>query len=289
MTGTQMCKHIHDIHDEQPIVVVSANNEFMSLVDLINIRVNHFIIKPIRNKEVIKVLFNVCREITDFQLLDHYYKQIEALTDELAQQNRELEETMRSYVEDIERVKNGEAPKKEIKILASLKDDIRFSKEDKIDAITFIESLDDSVVDKVENFMSEIDRLTVAIYDFEESDINDKSNNINNIIEIFQMFTDIADVLATFPVAVRSFQAFTNFLRELDVSLDGDEAKKKLFVTVLLGTVQDIEEWIKSIFINSTAKDIHYFDASFANNCLEIEAMFTDSEIESDDDDLEFF
>ena len=62
-----------------------------------------------------------------------------------------------------------------------------------------------------------------------------------------------------------------------------------MFVEILIGLGKDLELWIKEIFIKRDAQDIHYFDASFANNCLELEIIFHKNELEESADDLEFF
>ncbi len=59
---------------------------------------------------------------------------------------------------------------------------------------------------------------------------------------------------------------------------------------MLVGIMQDLDLWAKTIFVEQETNDIHYLDASFANNILEIEVIFQNQELEHDDeDDLEFF
>ena len=81
----------------------------------------------------------------------------------------------------------------------------------------------------------------------------------------------------------------TSFLNSLSIEHFEDIAQKKLLIEVLLGLGKDLELWIKAIFIDQNTDNIHYFDASFANNSIEIDALFHKDEFEEDDDDLEFF
>lgn len=62
-----------------------------------------------------------------------------------------------------------------------------------------------------------------------------------------------------------------------------------MIISMFRGVGVDLESWISTIFIHHSTEDIHYFDASFANNCFEIESLLQQKEIESSDDDLEFF
>ena len=49
-------------------------------------------------------------------------------------------------------------------------------------------------------------------------------------------------------------------------------------------------KWIDLVFISKKTDNIHYFDASFANTCLELEMIFKVNEKKINDEDiLEFF
>ena len=66
--------------------------------------------------------------------------------------------------------------------------------------------------------------------------------------------------------------------------------QKRLLILNLIGLVKDLEQWITIVFIQKIADDVHYLDASFANNVVEIESIFTKRELVSnEEDDLEFF
>jgi len=301
MDGIEMCKEILAIYPEQSIVITSAHNDTARLLKLINMNVNYFLLKPIPHEDMVRVLCKISMILTDKQLLEHYFKETEQLSDELADKNIQLERTIRFYKEEVQRLEKAlaeghsapiqeQVPEvKEMKIDKALETDLRFTQHDKVDAQSFIATLDDSVMDKVEGFSHELDRLALLVYDIEDADTETTVVKMNEIVEIFRNFTNIVDTLVTFPVTVRAFQSFSDVLAGLDPDFGGDLSKRKLFVTVLLGIIKDLEDWINSIFIDRSTDDIHYFDASFANNCFEIEAMFNESEIESDDDDLEFF
>lgn len=299
MDGIQMCKEIQMLNPEQSIVIMSAYNDTARLLKLINMNVNYFLMKPVPHEDIVNVLYKISKILTDKQLLEHYYKETELLSNELAEKNLQLETTIRYYKEEIIRLEKQSSQStpvsaeleevKEMKIDKSLENDLRFTQNDKMDAESFIATLDDSVMDKVEGFMHELDRLALLVYDIEEADREQTVEKMNEIVEIFTTFTNIIDTLVTFPVTVRAFQSFSDVIAGLDPDFGGEISKRKLFTTVLLGVLKDLEAWINSIFIDRTTDDIHYFDASFANNCFEIEAMFNESAIETDDDDLEFF
>jgi len=296
ISGSKMSEEIKSIHQEQAIVVISAHDDATNLLEFINLNVNHFITKPIVHKKVIDVLLKVCREINDYSFLEKYHKDIDTLTDELAAKNIQLEKTVRFYKNSIELLKTDSLPKVQKNTAkiehddSSLQKDIHVSHNDQISAVEFIKTLDDSMIDKIEGFLHELDRLVMIVYDIEDSNSAQVKEQISKMVEIFDEFIRIVDALVSFPLIVRAFQTYREFLENLDLSFTEDKAKKKLFVNLLLGLSGDLESWIKNVFIDRIAIDINYLDASFANNCLTIEKQFTKSEDEDEDeDDLELF
>ncbi len=166
---------------------------------------------------------------------------------------------------------------------------IRFNQSHKITAIDFMDSLDPSIVDKIEGFEEKLDNYAMLLYDIENLDATESMQKIIEVNEILEIFADTVTNITAFPIIAETFTELTRFLTDLEAISFEDLVQKKLLVEVLLGLGNDLELWIKAIFIDQSTDDIHYFDASFANNCLEIEALFHQNEFEEDDGDLEFF
>ncbi len=166
---------------------------------------------------------------------------------------------------------------------------IRFNQYHKLTAQEFMLTLDFSVLDKVERFEEELDNYAMLLYDIENLDASKSLIKIQEINKILIIFSDIVSNITTFPIIEETFIELTNFLFSLEAHHFENLDQKRVLVDVLLGLGHDLERWIKAIFIEQSTNDIHYFDASFANNCVEIEALFHDEDIESDEGDLEFF
>lgn len=166
---------------------------------------------------------------------------------------------------------------------------IRFNQSHKLTADEFMQSLDSTIVDKVEEFEEELDDYAMILYDIEKLDTTSSLEKILDINKILIKFSNTVENITAFPIIAETFSELTNFLSSLESESFEDREQKKLLVEVLLGLGKDLELWIKAIFIDRSTDDIHYFDASFANNCIEIEALFRKDEFESDDGDLEFF
>ncbi len=174
--------------------------------------------------------------------------------------------------------------------------DLRYTAHEKVSAKELSQELDPSIEDKLENFDEDIDSLRLSLYDFEEADRKNARNALLVIAELFENFNKIVENIGLFNVIFRSFNSFVYFLKNLDDEILFDGEKRKLLVTLVRGLVDDLEQWIVNVFIEHTTYDIHYLDASFAENCLEIEKIFlendennTTEDIDDDDDSLEFF
>lgn len=61
MGGTELLKKIHEINNAQRILVLSAHSESENLIELINIGIDSFLIKPVDMERVIQQLNKTCQ------------------------------------------------------------------------------------------------------------------------------------------------------------------------------------------------------------------------------------
>lgn len=168
--------------------------------------------------------------------------------------------------------------------------DVRFTQTEQISAVEFMATLDSGIIDKVESLIEQTDVFISKIYDLEDS------NECNKSIEILHLFSPsiaevsiLIDSLLTFDVTARAFSNLNTFLLSITVEQIADIDKKQMLCSMLLAVISDLEKWINVVFIEHTTENIHYFDASFSSNILEIENIFVEESDDDDDDDLEFF
>jgi len=64
MNGIEMISAIKEIYYEQPVIVTSAHNDSENLMQLINLDVSRFILKPFNNKQFLYVLYKIAEELT---------------------------------------------------------------------------------------------------------------------------------------------------------------------------------------------------------------------------------
>jgi len=236
-------------------------------------RFDGFIPIPYNHASIYIYFYRILKAITDLKYLNAYFEALEE--ESVYSEHKEVE--VEVDLKDFTKYEEENQYKKQ---------DIRFTQNDKISSTEFMATLDETIIDKTEIFLERINEFIGFIYDLEESSNTDEYQVIiaklqSVIYETYQ----IIDSLLVFSVSARAFMTLYDFLTKLDMELF--ECQKSIFCTMLLEIANDLEKWIKTIFVNQSTDDIHYFDASFASNILEIENIFV--EIEDNDDDLEFF
>jgi len=278
------------------------------------------ILQNVYNFELLMLKKRVANEIILEENEKNYYitvSQIEGLSDDAWLKYLSVNDVTRDLVskdenfitfilskyEHIEQEEKIEIEKKENPIeqlkeeLAEAREvDLRYTTYEKVTALELAEELDHSIEDKMEEFEDNLESLFYHLSDFEDAENERVKEILVLMVELFDNFNKVVENIGLFNVIFRAFNSFTLFLRELDDAILYDKEKRILLATFIRGLIDDLEQWIVNVFIEHATDDIHYLDASFAENCLEIEKIFLENdeeelsdEDEEDDDSLEFF
>lgn len=222
---------------------------------------------PLNKEYTYKFLYRVLKRISDLKDLEFYVKSLEDILN-----NEDVKVTKKI---------NKKKPKR------SCSDNLT-----KVIASDFLETLDVTIIDKIELFQEELDNYTMVLYDIEALDAEKSLEKLQTVIKILDEFSIVVNSLVVFPIIEESITNLVVFLNSLEISNFEDISKKKFLVNILLGLGKDLETWVKTIFIDKDTSDIHYLDISFLDSYVEIEALFNknESDVEEDDDsELEFF
>lgn len=79
MTGITMCREIKEQFPEQHIIITSASDDSDGLIELIDIGVDHFILKPIERDKLNQVIYRIAKQIYDAKMADIYRSQLEEI------------------------------------------------------------------------------------------------------------------------------------------------------------------------------------------------------------------
>jgi len=77
MDGLELCTAIREIDSEQKIIVISAHGDYDKLISMIDIGIDKFLLKPVDNKQFMRKLYEVSREIYERKQNIILYKKLE--------------------------------------------------------------------------------------------------------------------------------------------------------------------------------------------------------------------
>ena len=94
MNGVELIKEIHKINIDQSVIVISAYNDSSRLIELINIGITHFIMKPLSPTQLMSVLYQSSKLVSNQKQLVRYRKELEDL-------NKNLDEKVKEQAKEI--------------------------------------------------------------------------------------------------------------------------------------------------------------------------------------------
>ncbi len=154
--------------------------------------------------------------------------------------------------------------------------DIRFTSKNDITSLELYHLLNDYQINAIDDLQQIINGLIIFLDEMSTLNALQSYNKMPTFLEKFRKVEKQIDKLIMFPIIVHSFKELGSYLSVLSRNNFKDEDKKALLFIMLTGLMEDLSKWIDTIFIQKIADDVYYCDASFANNCLEIELIFDD-------------
>lgn len=94
MDGKTLIKEVHDINLQQDIIVVSAYNNSEQLLELIQLNISNFILKPLDIDQLSSVMYNTCKNIFAKKRMVSYHNDID-------QENHILDDKVKELAEEV--------------------------------------------------------------------------------------------------------------------------------------------------------------------------------------------
>lgn len=141
-------------------------------------------------------------------------------------------------------------------------DSMHYTDESKISAGDFVdkEGIDEGIIDELGDILEEY-------YAIAESEFNEEY--LEKYKEILQKFISIFEYSIEFKDLAYGLEKLLTFL---DKNILNDENKE--FIKMLLDSVmEDLNKFYQTVFVEKSAVDIHYLDASLLANIAQIEIM----------------
>ncbi len=170
--------------------------------------------------------------------------------------------------------------------------DIRYSVVDKISAEEFVSEIDEGTFSELDDFREDLDNFNLLLNDMSLCEPSHFYGYLDQVVAFYHRLYKTVNSLVVFTAIENTFKEFATFIENIKREQLEDIDKQNMLIDALFALSDDLSKWINIIFYERNTDNIHYFDASFANTCLEIEAMFNEVEAEAVEDDeelLEFF
>jgi len=288
MDGFELINKIRLKSPEQHIIVLSAIIDINEMRSIIELGIDGILVKPYNQERMFAIFSRVLKLIHQNKLLRRQAIQLKLL----ARENIEAKVTLHENKLDKKTTTKKMPPQK-----TPLKEKPK-SKDNKYhtrahlkgaSAETFTAGLDYFDLDKVEVFQDKIEHyqnVACLLINAEPAKAKDDlgliSQGLNELIELLNHF-------GMFSVTAHATRKLITFIENIEVEQLEDYDKKDLFIDGLMAILEDLNNWIDMVFVQKNTDNINYFDASFANTCLELESIFVEVEINDEDESLDFF
>jgi DNA-binding NarL/FixJ family response regulator len=274
MDGIQMTKEIKNIDANQPIMVISGDEDINHIIELIDIGIDSFIKKPIRaelvSEKILKILEHQFfqEEINKFQ--------IDTAIEEYLREKNLLKDTRETV---------SKAKKRQIitNIVSSQSCILNYSEYSAVEFMKKARQRDniDNIIDhlliNIDELEEEVSKmLTYGIYSDTLENISRSFSKIYNDVSKFDELEVLSDEIAD----IESF--FIKYSEKFD-KLSKEEKRVFDFAQYIL---DDIKAFVLNVFISPSPQDIREYEHMLHNSLEQITIRLENRQI---DEDIEFF
>jgi len=286
MNGIAMIEKIIDKNPEQMIIVTSAHDESHYLMQLIDLGIEKFVIKPVDFKKLVTILYRTCKRLMEANELQSYQERIEeenlrtaALVAELKTKNEQLEKSIKH------------STKKEnvaIALVEGIESEKKFTEKE----LGFYspKAETESARDFVDTFAGDIEVLSDRLEVIEETLellIHQKLHEPTqeSLEALSTSFCDYGLILAglykfnNLAEALENFGTILGQVEDLDLLCD--------MKNFLFGIADSLQKWRHEVLVEQTAADIHFLDNSIISDCVQTESMLSSSSEEGVEEALD--
>lgn len=262
MNGMELAKRIKATKESQRIMVASAYSESEKLMELINIGVDGFILKPLDMDIVIKALNKTCQAIYEHKMFLYFSNILEETNKELKESNNELEATLNELTLTKISIKKQNTMAQETEENTN---EAHVSS-DKISATEFHNAYLFEL-DKINENLEELEDTFNLMIIGAEQNIN--QNTLYSLIGIFRDFSKEIEMIPQFTQLYDALQQLA-----ITMELVNDSSKLKIIMPMIAALFDNLEVWRKGVFYYKNLEDIHVMDSSLIDNLLNLKNFF---------------
>mgnify|MGYP000040495314 CR=1 FL=1 len=294
--GFELIDKIRLKSPEQHIIVLTAIEDINEMRNIIELGIDGILGKPYNQEKMFQILHRVLKVIHNDKVLKRQTIQLRLLAQDnikaktaLHEKKIELKTTPIPEKKRVE--KKVEKSTSENEKPAEVKDN-KYHTRASIhgeSADEFTKNLDYYDMDRVEIFQDNIENYQNIACEMGSLNAEETKEDLNKISQGLYELIDLLNHFGMFTVTAEATTSFVNFVENIEAPLLEDKEKKEMFVDGLMAMLEDLNNWIEMVFVQKQTDNINYFDASFANTCLELETIFSPVEMSDDDDSMDFF
>lgn len=324
LNGIELAKNIREKESEIPIIVISAYSEIEFFIDLINIGIDGFVLKPISMPQLNLQLYKITKLIVEKKAIMVYEKGLESYFDTIVKNYKKLNdikniisvfvdifsenEIKRLNDELVARDINNEyllieLKKKELKSHQKSK---QFEEDNKKEFFNNIEIEKDKsdltsltrkrinakkYLESIEfdkyckDIMDDICALSELTSEIYELLENNDINSLNEVGNLFERYSAVMRMFVEFKELANNIEEIAIFLKELKEEMIDDKNKLNLFKSLIGALLIDIDRWKDAIFVTKDSVDIHFWDHQIESITKQIVNFFSTSEVDEEKDD----
>ena len=278
MDGFELINKIRLKSPGQHIIVLSAIEDINEMRSIIELGIDGILVKPYNHEKMFTILGRVLKLIQNEKLLKGQALQLKLL----AKENIDVKVTLHENKIDVI----------EKKVIKKISKDNKYHTRAHLNggnATDFNESLDYIDIDRVEIFQDKIEHYQNTACALINASSAEAKEGLKDICTGLSELIDLLNHFGTFSVTADATKKLIEFIESLEIEQLDDYDKKDLFVDGMMAILEDLNNWIEMVFVQKNTDNINYFDASFANTCLELESIFVEVELCDDDDGMDFF
>lgn len=285
----ELFKQIRKKSYEQKIIFALKDQNYNDLKELFNKGIDGIIASP-SDEETLMVIFQrLLRDISDRKLLHSYITQLSIMAKDNADlrimaRNQTAPQPLPSEEPHPSKEPNSEKPASSLIDKYGVRTSFKGNK-----TAEMIRDIDMFSLEKIDLFRERIHTYHHQLVNLDLADAETTKATILKTIDGLLKIIDVINDLNLFPVTVQAALHMSSFVNEIDSAVFDESEKKNLIIDILVAMFDDLDRWIETVFIQQDLEYVNYFDASFANTCLELESAFISEAPPSDDDALEFF
>lgn len=321
LNGIGLVERLKESGSKARIIMVSAHSEVEYFLELINLGVDGFILKPIDIKQFLTQIYKISKIVFEERMLDSYQndleqilsdfvsqsvklkklqivlknvayymeeKQVESVLEFCKAQNSDCSLLLRYYSEITGReIGDGDSIKEET-LLSKIAPTKEIVSRNRLSALEYLEQIEyDKYFSDVSEELSLLGEIAIDLYEsLEFLEISRDS-----IVQIGYLFSKYASTIlkfSEFSILANSVEEMGHFFSNVDTKELLARIDEQSFRKMMLFFITDLERWKSAVFIDKNAVDVHYLDDQSQSICKEVLSLLDDEECDSGDNIILF-